>query len=332
MEEIKLLSLFSGIGAIEKALTNQKIPFELVGFSEIDQSQIDCYCAIHNVDKNKNLGDIRLINEKVISDFNLLVFGFPCTDISGHGFTKGFKEGTNTKSSLIWDTIRILRYHKPKYVIIENVQDLTFKTFKEDFENLLKVFKESGYKVNWKCLNAKNFNLPQNRIRTFIVLIKEEFILNKDFIFPLGNTTPPNLIDFIDKNNSDLSLNLSDLERGLILEKLENGNVKIKNGCDTGFLIAEYGDGINLSYTSSTTRRGRVIKKSVGALNTVKSFGVLLENHFIRKLSEEETFLLQGFTKEDYQKCKKVVIYKNLYFNSGNSIPVTILEEILKVL
>ena len=79
---IKLFSLFSGIGAFEKALERLQLPFELVGFSEIDKFAIKSYCAIHNVTEDKNYGDITKIDAKTLPDFNMLTWGFPCQDIS----------------------------------------------------------------------------------------------------------------------------------------------------------------------------------------------------------------------------------------------------------
>jgi len=79
---IKLFSLFSGIGSFEKALTRLKIPFEIVGFSEIDKFAIKSYCAIHNVPESKNYGDITKIDISKLPDFDMLTWGFPCQDIS----------------------------------------------------------------------------------------------------------------------------------------------------------------------------------------------------------------------------------------------------------
>lgn len=79
---LKIFSLFSGIGAFEKALEKLKIPFELVGFSEIDKFAIKSYCAIHNISESKNYGDIKNIDSSTLPDFDLLTWGFPCQDIS----------------------------------------------------------------------------------------------------------------------------------------------------------------------------------------------------------------------------------------------------------
>jgi DNA (cytosine-5)-methyltransferase 1 len=92
---IKLLSLFSGIGAFEKALINLKIPYDLIGFSEIEPISIKAYCALYNVNENKNLGDITKINEKELKDFDLMTYGFSCQPFSSQGARKGFCDNKN---------------------------------------------------------------------------------------------------------------------------------------------------------------------------------------------------------------------------------------------
>ena len=178
---LKLLSLFTGIGAFEKALENLGINYELVGFSEIDKFAIKSYCAIHNVPENKNLGDITKINIDKIPDFDLLTWGFPCQDISIAGRMEGIKKGT--RSGLYYEGYKILKAKRPGISIIENVKNLTSKRFKEQFETILKDIEELGYNNYWQVLNAKNYSVPQNRERIFIVSIRKDIDKN-NFVFP----------------------------------------------------------------------------------------------------------------------------------------------------
>lgn len=185
-EMIKYLSLFSGIGAFEKALTNQEIPFELVGFSEFDKYATKSYCAIHNVPESLNYGDITKINEKELpSDIDLITYGFPCQDISLAGKQKGLfnEDGTQTRSGLFFDALRIITHTQPKVAIAENVKNLTSKKFKEQFEIVLSSLEEAGYNNYYKILNAKDFGIPQNRERVFIVSIRKD-VDNGKFKFP----------------------------------------------------------------------------------------------------------------------------------------------------
>ncbi len=178
---LKLLSLFTGIGAFEKALERLNIDYELVRFSEIDKFAIKSYCAIHNVPENKNLGDITKINIDKIPDFDLLTWGFPCQDISIAGRMEGIKKGT--RSGLYYEGYKILKAKRPGISIIENVKNLTSKRFKEQFETILKDIKELGYNNYWQVLNAKNYSVPQNRERIFIVSIRKDIDKN-NFVFP----------------------------------------------------------------------------------------------------------------------------------------------------
>lgn len=178
---LKLLSLFTGIGAFEKALERLNIDYELVGFSEIDKFAIKSYCAIHNVPENKNLGDITKINIDKIPDFDLLTWGFPCQDISIAGRMEGIKKGT--RSGLYYEGYKILKAKRPGISIIENVKNLTSKRFKEQFETILKDIEELGYNSYWQVLNAKNYSVPQNRERIFIVSIRKDIDKN-NFVFP----------------------------------------------------------------------------------------------------------------------------------------------------
>lgn len=179
---LKLFSLFSGIGAFEKALERLKIEYELVGFSEIDKYAIKSYCAIHNVNENKNYGDITKINENTLPDFDIMTWGFPCQDISITGKMKGIKEG-KTRSGLYYEGYRILKAKKPKISIIENVKNLVSKKFKNEFESILNDLANLGYNNYWKVLNAKDYGIPQNRERVFIISIRKD-IDNNTFKFP----------------------------------------------------------------------------------------------------------------------------------------------------
>ena len=194
---IKLLSLFTGIGAFEKALERLNIKYDLVGFSEIDKHAIKSYCAIHNVTEDKNYGDISKINENELPDFDIMTWGFPCQDISIAGKLKGIKEG-ETRSGLYYEGYRILKTKKPKVSIIENVKNLTSKRFKNEFDSILKDLSDLGYNNYWQVLNAKDYGIPQNRERVFIISIRKD-IDNGKFIFPEKIQLQLNLKDLLEE-------------------------------------------------------------------------------------------------------------------------------------
>lgn len=161
--------------------------WKLVNFCEFDKYAIKSYCAIHGVDESLNLGDITKVNETKLEDFNMMTWGFPCTDISVAGKQKGFldEDGNKTRSGMYYEGIRILRHKKPALSIIENVKNLTGKKFKKEFETVLSDLDGAGYNSYWKVLNAKDFGIPQNRERVFIVSIRKD-LDNDKFVFPEG--------------------------------------------------------------------------------------------------------------------------------------------------
>lgn len=173
---IKYLSLFSGIGAFEKAMTNLQIPFELVGYSEIDKYASKAYSLIHKVPESLNLGDITQINEKLLPQVDLVTYGFPCQDISLAGLKKGLfnADGTKTRSGLFFDALRIIEHCKPQVAIAENVKNLLSEKFSEQFELVLNSLSDAGYNNYWKVLNAADFEIPQKRERVFIVSIRKD--------------------------------------------------------------------------------------------------------------------------------------------------------------
>ena len=130
----------------ERNSLNQK-NWKLINFCEFDKYAIKSYCAIHGVNESLNLGDITKVDETKLEDFNMMTWGFPCTDISVAGKQKGFvdKDGSKTRSGMYYEGIRILRYKQPALSFIENVKNLTGKKFKAEFEMILKDLNEAGY-------------------------------------------------------------------------------------------------------------------------------------------------------------------------------------------
>lgn len=159
--------------------------WELINFCEFDKFAAKSYCAIHHVDPKLNLGDITQVDEKEIADFNMMSWGFPCTDISVAGKQQGFidENGEKTRSGMYYEGIRILQEKKPALSIIENVKNLTSKKFKAEFETVLTDLEDAGYNTYWQVLNAKNYGIPQNRERVFIVSIRKD-LDNGQFKFP----------------------------------------------------------------------------------------------------------------------------------------------------
>lgn len=193
---LKVRTLFSGIGAPESALKKLGVDFEIVDFCEIDKYAVKSYCAIHGVSEEKNLGDISKVWGRDLPYADLLVWGFPCQDISVAGKQRGIQEG-ETRSGLYYEGFRILKETRPKYSIIENVKNLVGKKFRTDFESMLDDIESIGYNNYWQVLNAKNYGIPQNRERVFIVSIRKD-VDTGDFDFPEGFDNGLRLKDFLE--------------------------------------------------------------------------------------------------------------------------------------
>ena len=200
-----MLSFFSGIGAFEKALEKLGVEYELIGYSEIDKYASKAYALIHNVPESKNLGDISKIDTSTlnISDLDLLTYGFPCQDISSAGKQKGLfnSDGTKTRSGLFFEALRIIEDLKPKYAVAENVKNLTSNKFRKQFDIILKSLEEAGYNNYYQVLNSKDFGIPQNRDRVFIVSIRKD--IDKGFCFPKGFPLKKRLKDLLEENPNE---------------------------------------------------------------------------------------------------------------------------------
>lgn len=190
---MRYLSLFSGVGGfelgIQRAFDNSEITGladvpqaegvqdstdtqerngrhipTCIGYSEIDKYAIETY--ERNFNGHRNYGDATLINERELPDFDLLVGGFPCQAFSVAGKRHGFAD---TRGTLFFDIARILAHKRPRHFLLENVKGLLSHDSGKTFQTILGVLTDIGYDVEWQVLNAKDFGVPQNRERIFIV-------------------------------------------------------------------------------------------------------------------------------------------------------------------
>ena len=177
---IKFIDLFSGIGGIRKgfelACKEKNFSCKCVLTSEIKDSAIKIFRQNHPTEKI--FGDIKEISEKNISDFDILLAGFPCQSFSTAGKRLGFED---TRGTLFFEIERILSAKNPQGFILENVEGLVTHDGGKTFKIILESLKNLGYKVSWKILNAKNFGVPQDRKRIYIVGTKKNFVDLENF-------------------------------------------------------------------------------------------------------------------------------------------------------
>lgn len=310
ISELNVLELFGGIGAIKKALMRQKIPHKTVDYVEIDKNCVKSYNALYDEEfEPKSIVDYHPSDERI----DLLMHGSPCQDFSRSGLKKGGTKGSGTRSSLLFETIRIIEEMniKPKVVLWENVKGVIDRNLRASFFHYLKEMERLGYENKYEILNAIEFGIPQKRERIFVVSI----LGNNSFDFAkLEKTQARDISEFLEKDVS----NLYEVRQESMLRYIRG---KPKNNNFRGRLkvIDKF------AYTIST--------KQVRIPNS----GIIdLCNGKYRYLTERECFRLMGFNDEDFNKLKAIYpgrkgkLSSILYKQAGNSIVVNVLEAILK--
>lgn len=403
---VKVVELFSGIGACSKALERLGIEHTIIDAVEIDKYAIKSFNAIHGT--NFDPQDITEWDKDIECD--LIMHGSPCQDFSIAGKGAGGDFGSGTRSSLMYETLRIVEKLKPKYVIWENVKNLLSKKHRHNFDAYLKAMADLGYDSKYQVLNAKDYGIPQNRERVFTVSIRQNtankticlnskggrngieglqpsrkdrvyssdgvaatiatsdfynpyYKIEVGFSFPKPMPLTKRLKDFLE-DDVDEKYYLSeerlkkiavweqrqiDNNRGFRFEVKDGDDIgrsittsgdrpsstnymKVRTATKKGYAMAKDGDGIDLAYPQSTTRRGRVGDGVAKTIECTDTMGVV-NDYRIRKLTPLECWRLMGFDDADFKKAKEAGISDTqLYKQAGNSIVVNVLEEILRKL
>ena len=298
MTKLRAIDLFCGIGGIrtgfQQAFRNN---IEFVFSSDIDKFARQTYKDNYG---EEPFGGITKIDEKDIPNFDILLAGFPCVAFSNAGLRKGFED---TRGTLFFDVARIIKYHTPQIVFLENVKGLvnhdkgnTFKVIKNTLEDL-------GYSVNHKVLNAKDFGLPQNRERIFIVCFRNSV----NFEFPTPPKTPTRLGDILETNVE---------EKYTISDKLWEGHQRRKakhNSKGNGFGYCLFAK--DSPYTST-----------ISARYYKDGSEILIEQQGTppRKLTPREAARLQGFPDSFKITSSDAQSYKQF----GNSVSVPVIQKI----
>lgn len=308
MEEQKLqiLELFGGIGSPRVALKNLGVPVKSIDYVEIDEKAVRSYNAM--------FADELAYKTQSVVGWNLkpdiLIHGSPCQDFSIAGHQKGADEGSETRSSLMWETVHIIEQMgewKPKVVIWENVKNVLSKHMKHNFERYLSYMKMLGYTNNYEILDARDFGLPQARQRVFTVSVLDD----EEFDFDIMKRKPmKDIQQFLEGKVDDCYL----------VTQPSVYSVIGKKGIRRATIIKEYANTI-------TTRQDRTPAQVID-----------LGGGKYRYLTELECWRLQGYSDEDFLAAKSTCnveegkMNRTLYHQAGNSIAVPIFEAMFEVM
>lgn len=321
----KSIDLFAGIGGIRLGFDNAfNDDIKTVFVSEWDKAAQKTYRANFE-DDFEIAGDITEIDEKAIPDFDICLAGFPCQAFSIAGTHGGFNDDYKgrCRGTLFLDVVRICEYHKPKVIFCENVKGLTMHDKGRTFEVIRGAFEEIGYKVFYSILNSKDFGVPQNRERIYLVCFREDIAPNT-FAFPKGNRKKVCIRDIMDPAPIPSKYYLSDTYVQTLVNHKERHALK---GNGFGYEIREL-DGIAGTIVCGGMGRERnllIDKREHSMIPTTNIKGEINKDS-IRKMTPREWARLQGFPESYRLTLADAPLYKQF----GNSVTVNVIEAIAK--
>lgn len=287
---MKFLDLFAGIGGFRLGM--ESAGHECVGFCEIDKFARASYKAIHNTEGEIELHDATGITKKeikAIGQVDVICAGFPCQPFSAAGARRGFED---TNGTLFFEIARFASILKPKYLFLENVKGLISHDKGYTFETIIGSLDELGYDVEWQVLNSKDFGVPQNRERVFIIGHLRGTSGRQ--IFPIAET------------RSDKSI-------------MQLGNIK---------KTESFGGNPQCGRIYSIDGLAPCLNTMQGGQREPK---ILIDGK-VRKLTPRECWRLQGFPDWAFDKAQEVNSNSQLYKQAGNSVTVNVNKEIARYL
>lgn len=339
---MNFLDLFAGIGGVRLGL--ERAGHTPVGYVEIDKFARQSYQAIHDTTGEWTATDITQVTNEEWSRFNgtvdIIAGGFPCQAFSIAGNRKGFMD--ETRGTLFFEIARAVEQIKPQFVFLENVKGLLNHDKGNTFRTVLATLDELGYDVEWSVLNSKDFGVPQNRERVYIVghsrnerrrevlpIFGQDGEFNSATLKQVGNlrdTTSfggnPQTGRVYDENG--ISPTLNTMQGGGREPK-----VLVREATKKGYDIATIGDSINMSNPNSETRRGCVGHGVANTLVTGSEQGTLTNEMRIRKLTPRECWRLQAFPDAMFDKAQATGMSDSqLYKQAGNSVTVNVIEYV----
>jgi DNA (cytosine-5)-methyltransferase 1 len=315
---VKFIDLFAGIGGFRLGM--EMAGHECVGHCEIDKFAQRSYKAMHEPKEGEWFADdIRRVSPEELPEADCYCAGFPCQSFSIAGKRGGFED---TRGTLFFEIMRLARLRKPKYLFLENVKGLLSHDGGRTFGTILSVMGECGYDAEYQVLNSKDFGVPQNRERVFIIgHLRGK---SRPKVFPITGTNRKTLKQIIGGsqgcrvyNPEGLSCTLASEAGGmgaktvLYFVDLTKGSPIITNNARC--LKARYNAGI-------TNRNGDNSGVAILTQDNIK----------IRRLTPRECFRLHGFPDEYFERARKVNSDNQLYIQAGNSVTVNVVYQIAK--
>ena len=359
---MKFLDLFAGIGGFRLGM--ESAGHECVGFCEIDKFARASYQAIHDTKGELELHDITTVSDEFIRGIgrvDIICGGFPCQDFSIAGNRRGFED---TRGTLFFEIARFASILRPKYLFLENVKGLLNHENGITFETIISTLDELGYNVEWQVLNSKDFGVPQNRERVFIIGHSRRY--RSRFLFPLSGENQPtssqSVIKIGNVNPSGNGMNgevyqADGLAPTLTTNKGEGQKIAIKSNTIKQFGVLQPNfnqcgvvyetDGIapTIRAYQGGGLEPKIIQRGHGynqggehdIAPTLTSNSYHENNHLsdgfrIRKLTPRECWRLQGFPDWAFDKAQEVNSNSQLYKQAGNSVTVNVIEAIAKEL
>lgn len=323
---MKFIDFFSGIGGFHTGL--EKAGMKCIGWCEFDKFAQASYRAMYDTDNLWFGDDVTKVKGKDLPKADLWTFGFPCQDVSIAGKQKGIKEGT--RSGLFYEIMRLLdecKENKPKWLVCENVKNLLSIDGGGGFLTVISEMAERGYNVEWKVFNSKNYGVPQNRERVYIVGYH-------------GNGSPGNLLPIPRENAATLKQIVGGSQGMRVYNpngtsctlSAQGGGMGAKTGL---YKITESGVhnlGNVSAYKNDYTVHETGVMRTLMACSYKHVPQVVLSDNVqpirIRKLTPKECWRLQGFTDEQYKKAAVINSNSQLYKQAGNAVTVNVVEEI----
>ena len=361
---MKFIDFFAGVGGFHSGLENAGM--KCIGWCEFDKFAQKSYRAIYDTERLWFADDIRKVRGWDLPKADLWTFGFPCQDVSIAGKQKGIKRGT--RSGLFYEVMRLLdeaEENRPKWLICENVKNLLSIEGGRGFLEVLSEMDKRGYNAEWKVYNSKDYGVPQNRERVYIVGRfgdshgRPLLPVRRESTATLGQViggsqgervydgnkisctlssqgggcgAKTGLYTFIDINKKG-NVQTTDTARAL-LARYNKGQPNRPAEC-SGVLIDNRVKVMPVLTPDRLEKRqnGRRIKNEGEPSFTLTSqdrHGVLIaDDHIkIRKLTPRECFRLQGFTDEQFDRAAAVNSETQLYKQAGNAVTVNVVEEI----